>query len=245
MSDWKTNVSFILVEAREPGNIGAAARAMKNMGFRGLELVNPRDVLTDQSRSMACGAVDLLEKARVWASLGEAIGDKALTIGTTRRTGRRRGLIVPLKEGVKRAAAAAVKNKVAILFGREDKGLKNAEVGECDFLMTIPADPSFPSLNLAQSVLLTAYELGQAVYETKTPKLVGRAEIDRLWDHLQSALKLLEYSPRGDRDIEGKVTGNLRHLIGRAGLTEWELRTLHGISRQIERKLKRKLESKQ
>lgn len=237
MKHWKDNVCFVLVEPREPGNIGASARAMKNMGFRNLELVKPRRFLTEEARCMACNAVDLLENARVHSSFEDSQKDKSIIVGTTRRFGRRRGVILPLKEGVRKIIAASKKNRVAVLFGREDKGLSNEEVGECAFLMTIPSDPSSPSLNLAQSLLLVAYELSQGTYRTEAPRFVGREEIERLHEHLRETLKLLDYIPRGNRDIEERIMRNLKHLIGRAGLTDWELRMLRGICSQVERKM--------
>ncbi len=239
MKDWKNNVSFILVEPKEPGNIGASARAMKNMGFKNLELVNPQGFLDDEARRMACNAVNLLERAKNHSSFKDAIKDKGIIIGTTRRVGKRRGLILPLKEGTKKALTFARENKVALLFGREDKGLNNKEVEECGFLITIPADPVLPSLNLAQSVLLVAYELAQKTYKTETPALVKHEDLEMLFQHIHSTLRLFEYIPRGNRDLEKRIMRNLKHLIGRAGLTDWELKMLHGICSQIEKKIGR------
>lgn len=237
MKNWKDNVSFILVEPKEPGNIGAAARAMKNMGFRKLGLVRPRRFLTDEARRMACNAADLLEGADVHPDFGEAIKDEKLVVGTTRRLGKRRGVILPLREGIKKVITTAKKNRVAILFGREDKGLKNNEVDECGFLITIPSDPSSPSLNLAQSVLLVAYELSQKTYKAEAPELVTHEQLCQLYTHIESTLTLLEYIPRGDKDLEMRIMRNLRHLFGRAGLTEWELNMLRGICTRIEKKI--------
>jgi len=237
MENWKDNIHFILVEPKEAGNIGASARAMKNMGFKNLELINPVEFLNDEGRRMACNDVDVLEKAKVHKNFGDAIKDKGIVIGATRRLGKRRGLILPVKDGLKRAITAAKKNKVAILFGRESKGLSNKEVEECGFMITIPADPLSPSLNLAQSVLLVAYELGQKTYKATSPELVKRAELETLYSHIQATLKLLDYIPRGNRDLETRIMRNLKHLFGRAGLTDWELRMIYGICSQVEKKI--------
>jgi TrmH family RNA methyltransferase len=237
MKNWKDNVSIILVEPREPGNIGASARAMKNMGFKNLELIRPRRYLTDEAMRMACNAADLLERAKSHADFADSIKDKSIIIGTTRRLGKRRGVILPLVEGAKRIVTSARKNRVAVLFGREDKGLNNSEVEECGFLMTIPSDPSSPSLNLAQSVLLVAYELGRLSYKAETPELAAYEELRQLYAHLESTLRLLDYIPRGNRDLGMRIMRNLRHLFGRAGLTGWELRMLRGICAQIEKKM--------
>jgi TrmH family RNA methyltransferase len=237
MKSWKDNVSFMLVEPGEPGNIGAAARALKNMGFRGLELINPCEFLSEEAKSMACNAGDLLMKARIYPDLSDAVREKSLVIGTTRRRGRQRGLIIPIEDGVKRMMATAKRNKVGILFGREKNGLTNREVEECGFLLTIPSDPSSPSLNLAQSVMLVAYELGRKSYRAASPVLVKQGELDDFYKHINATLRILEYIPRGGRDIEKKIMINLKHLLGRAGLTEWELKMLHGICGQIEKRI--------
>lgn len=237
MKSWKDNITFILVEPKEPGNIGASARALKNMGFKNLELVNPGKFLTGEARQMACNDVDVIEKAIIHSSFKDATKDKSLIVGTTRRLGKRRGLILPLKDGMKRIIAVASKNKVAILFGREDKGLSNKEVEGCDFLLTIPTDSSSPSLNLAQSVLLVAYELSQELYRGTMPVIVKHEELENFYHHINSTLKLLEYIPRGSRDLNMRIMRNLKHLIGRAGLTDWELRMLYGICSQVEKKI--------
>jgi TrmH family RNA methyltransferase len=238
MNDRQDNIFFVLVEPKEPGNIGASARAIKNMGFKNLEVVCRRNFLTGEARQMACNAIDVLENAVVHSNLKAAIKDKNIIIGTTRRIGKRRGLILPLEEGIKKAVSASKKNKVAILFGREDKGLTNKEVEECGFLITIPANPVSTSLNLSQSVMLVAYELGRKTYKADFPELVTHREINSLYSRIRSTLKLLEYIPRGNRDIESRIMRNLKHLIGRAGLTDWELKMLYGICSQAEKKVK-------
>ena len=237
--NWKDNISFILIEPGEPGNIGAVARAMKNMGFHNLELVKPCEYLTGEARYMACSAVDILKKAQVHETFNEAIKQKKLIIGATRRIGKRRGLIVSLPESVKNIITAARKNNVAVLFGRERNGLINKEIEMCGGLVTIPSDPAAPSLNLAQSVMLVAYELSkQSSYESAFPSLVKNEQITPLYKRIQETLKSLDYIPRGDRDLEKKIMSNIRHLIGRSGLTEWELNMLYGICAQIDKKTK-------
>jgi TrmH family RNA methyltransferase len=238
-TSWKNNISFILVEPGEPGNIGASARALKNMGFSRLELVNPPRFLTDEARSMACGGKDVLEQAAVYSSFDRAIADKQLIVGTTRRYGSKRGLFLPFKESAKRIVKAAQKNKTAVLFGREQNGLYNHEIEECGFLIKIPADPSFPSLNLSQSVMLVAFELSQQTSQAEPPQLVENKKIQKLYGRIQSALLLLGYMPKGDKDLEAVIMRNIKHLIGRAGLTEWELGMILGICTQIEKKLKK------
>jgi TrmH family RNA methyltransferase len=239
MKSWKDNISFILVEPQEPGNIGASARAMKNMGFSRLELVHPGYFFSSEAKQMACQGITILENAKVHKNFTDAIEDKPLVIGTTRRLGRRRGLILPLKDSVRRIITASGKNKVAILFGRERIGLTNQEIEKCGLLITIPSDPSTPSLNLAQSVMLVAYELSRKTYKTAYPELIKHKELDPLYSKIEATLKLLEFIPRGDADLEKKIMKNLRHLIGRSGLTEWELKMLYGLCAQVEKRMNR------
>jgi len=208
------------------------------MGFRNLELVNPVYFRTKEAKRMSCQGYDLLKQAPVYAQFADAIDDKHLIVGTTRRMGQRRGLIVPLKDSVRRIITTAMRNKVAIVFGRERNGLTNQEVNKCGLLVTIPSEPETPSLNLAQSVLLAAYELSQKSYKTALPELVKHEKVIALYEKIASTIKLLEFVPRGDRDLEKKIMKNLKHLIGRAGLTEWELGMLHGICTQVERSWK-------
>jgi len=237
MKNWKDNITFVLVEPKEPGNVGASARAMKNMGFANLELVNPGDFFTSKAKQMACQGVSVLENTVVYRSFSDAVQDKNFIVGTTKRFGRRRGLILPLKESVKRIITAANKNKVAILFGSERNGLTNQQIEECGLLITIPSDPETPSLNLAQSVMLVAYELSQKTYKIDLPALVKHKELDPLYTRIASTLKLLEFIPRGDMDLEKKIMKSLGRMIGRSGLTEWELKMLYGLCTQVENRM--------
>ncbi len=259
MKNWQKNISFVLVEPKEPGNIGASARAIKNMGFRNLCLVNPPSRLTDEARWLACNALDVLDTAQYYPTVKRAIQGSVTVVGTSRRTGKHRGVILPVEQGSKSIIERAQAGNVAILFGREDRGLLNEEVDECGMLLTIPTSKEHRSLNLAQAVLIVAYELLKAGYaltkngpekskgrfvprnlesgEEGTP-MVGHGAINGLYDRMAGTLKLLGYIPRGDRDLEVKIMRNLRHFISRSGLTEWELNMLHGILSQIERKVK-------
>jgi TrmH family RNA methyltransferase len=241
MNKWKENVFFSLVKPRERGNIGAAARAIKNMGFTNLDLVDPPANFEEgHDFWLACHAVDLLRDAEVYISLKDALKDKTLIVGASRRIGKKRGMIITLKEGVKEIMKVASKNRVAILFGREDRGLTNKEIEECGFLMTIPTAEDSPSLNLAQAVLLVAYELSCQTLEVEMPELVAYEEIRSLFEHVRRTLHLLDYIPRGNRDIEERIMRNLKHLFGRSGLTTREVRMLHGICSQVERVITRK-----
>jgi TrmH family RNA methyltransferase len=233
---WADNVHFILVGPTEPGNIGAAARAIKNMWFRNLGLVNPVPYETREARAMACGAKDVLAAAGVYPSLDQAISDKSLVVGTTRRRGSHRGIILPMRMAAGDIARAAAKNTVAVLFGNEHTGLTNREIAACGLLATIPSDARAPSLNLAQSVMLAAYELGQVGRATPSPPLVGEREVRALMKKVRATLTTLGYGRRGSRDLRADIALNIRRLVGRAGLTDWELRMIRGLCRRIEDK---------
>jgi TrmH family RNA methyltransferase len=239
MNTWRDNIFFTLVEPKEQGNIGASARAIKNMGFRNLCLVNPPKI-DNEAYWFACNANNILESAKIYNTLDDAIGDKALVIGTTRRIGKRRGLIIPITEVTEKIREIAFNNKVVILFGREDKGLFNEEIEKCGFSITIPTSYEQPSLNLSQAVLIVAYELSNVELTNsenkgKELKLVNTDELTILYSRISNSLKLLGYIPKGDKNLEKKIMTNLKHFIGRAGLTDWELKMLHGICSQIEK----------
>ncbi|MCL4492872.1 MAG: RNA methyltransferase [Nitrospirae bacterium] len=249
MSAWKDNLHFVLVGPREPGNIGASARAMKNMGFKKLCLVKPAAV-TAEAKRLACNALDVLENAEVHQNLSAAVRDKAIVAGVARRTGRRRGLILPVEKGASRLIDIARDNKVALLFGREDRGLFNEEIEECGLILTVPSYEEQPSLNLSHAVMVVAYELSRRVHRAGDgntgkgsagfpphQKLVSHDELSHFYERLSKTMKLLEYIPEGNRDPEDKIMKNLKFFIGRAGLTDWELKMLYGICSQVERKL--------
>ncbi|MDA8388441.1 MAG: hypothetical protein M0Z58_07275 [Nitrospiraceae bacterium] len=249
-SGWKENVSFVLVCPREAGNIGASARALKNFGFSGLELVAPRKFPAEEANWFAHGALDILEKTKIHESLKDALKGKTLAAGTSRRTGKQRGAACSLKEGVKRLKSHALEGRrVSILFGSEDRGLTNGQAEECAFLMNIPAGPAMPSFNLSQAVLLVSYELFLAMPEQPVgaghpekgkpaKKLAAREELSFFYERLREALDLLHYTPRGNKDMEITILKNLKHILSRAEITRWELKMLHGLLSQAENRLK-------
>lgn len=256
MKNWKDNIYFVLVEPKEPGNIGASARAIKNMGFKNLCLVNPsihfsskagKEAFTNDARRFACNAADILESAQKYESIADAVKDKSIVAGTSRRKGRSRGVLLNADEGAVRLYDIALKNKVAVLFGREDRGLYNNEVEDCGFLITIPSSKEQPSLNLSHAVLLVAYELSRAEHrkdgaiasKVRWQELADIEETESLYLRIADTLKILGYIPKGDRNLGDKITKNFKHFIGRAGMTRWELKMLHGICTRIEKKIKK------
>jgi TrmH family RNA methyltransferase len=253
MNAWKQNIYFVLVEPREPGNIGASARAIKNMGFRNLCLVKPPPEMSEEGRWFARNAHDVLDSAKIYTTVEEAIRDKAVIVGTTRRSGKRRGVILPVEQGTARICDIAVNNKVAILFGREAEGLYNDEVDQCGFLLKIQSSKIQPSLNLSHAVLIIAYELSKHGRETEDTSgstrkkklnnstliadLKAHGEITPLYERISQVLELLEYIPRGDRNLMKNIIDDLKHFIGRAGITEKELNIIQSLCTQIEKKV--------
>ncbi|NQU88690.1 MAG: tRNA/rRNA methyltransferase [Mariniphaga sp.] len=159
-------IIFILVEPSVPENIGAAARAIKTMGFNKLYLVKPSEHLSDPARWLAHGSNEILEKASLFSSFQESIKECDFVIGTSakQRIVKNDYHQVSSLPEIINAKGASVK-KVAIVFGREDSGLRNEELKLCDLITTIPIKTTFPSLNLAQAVMIYAYELSELILE--------------------------------------------------------------------------------
>jgi len=166
---------FILVNPAVPGNVGAAARALKTMGISAMRLVNPCDHLSHEARMLAHASNDILESALVFDDLADAISDCDLVIGTTsrRRTIRNRFVLLNQLPEIIRSKGAAL-GKVAVVFGSEESGLSNRDANLCHVLSTIPMAIKYPSLNLAQAVMVYAYELsmlaGRKTRKTKSTK---------------------------------------------------------------------------
>ncbi len=161
-------VSFILTEPSTPENVGAAARALKTMGFNDLLLVNPCDHLSEPARWLAHASNEILENAKIFETLDQAISDFDFVIGTSAKKRSVRQDYFPLPEVVGLLSGKMnTVNRVAIVFGREESGLTNKELKLCDLVTTVPLKTAYPSLNLAQAVMLYAYELSKLNY-TKT-----------------------------------------------------------------------------
>jgi TrmH family RNA methyltransferase len=241
MGRWKDNVSFVLIETLESGNIGASARALKNLGFSRLELVNPEGFPSDKAGWFAHGAEDILTRTKVYSDLTTALREKSVVIGTTRRPGKKRGLVYPVREAVEKIRSLSKHNSIALLFGREDRGLTNEETAVCSFMIRIPASPKNPSFNLAQAVLLIAYELSYEDHPAApAPAIISCEEFNTLFERLMKIMKQGGYKAKGIRDNEEQIMTDLRRLIARSEITEREARMLHGIISQIEERLRSK-----
>jgi tRNA/rRNA methyltransferase len=255
-----TSTRFVLVEPSHPGNVGAAARALKTMGFSRLVLVSPRvpHVQSDpEAIAMASGADDVLASAHVVPTLADALNGVHWSIALTARL-REYGP----PQWTPRAAAGvareqAVHGEIALVFGNERTGLSNDDVERCSALAHIPANPAYSSLNLAQAVQVLAYEL-RTMYlsadsaPTAAQVAAARAaagqgepagaraasdEIESMFTHLESALVALEFL---DPANPKKLMSRLRRLFARSGLEREEVNIVRGIAKHILLKTKSK-----
>jgi len=229
------NVRVILSHTSHPGNIGATARAMKTMGLRDLWLVNPLQFPDAQADAMASGAVDVLARARVCSSLDQALEDTVLAVATSSRYRDLPPSVLPPREAAARLAAEAAAHPVALVFGSETFGLSTEEVGRCQILVNIPANPEYASLNLAAAVQVMAYELHVAAqvgpalpvpeFEPATLK-----DIERLFEAMEDALQKTGFL---DPQNPKRLMLRLRRLFSRARLEKEEVAILRGILKSI------------
>ena len=223
---------IVLVEPTHPGNIGAAARAMKTMGLARLCLVAPERFPSAEATARAAGADDILHEARVVGSVDDAIVDCGLVLGTTARLRRIEWPVVDAREGAGRAVAQASETPVAVLFGRERSGLTNAEIDRCHALVRIPTAAGFSSLNVAAAVQIMAYEMrlaayGRTVTTAASPARAATAdELEGLYRHLEATLVHIGYL---DPAAPKLLMRRLRRLFSRAGPDRTEVDILRGI----------------
>lgn len=235
MKEWKDNVSFVLVETADPGNIGASARVIKNLGFSNLVLVRPKYFPSKEAETLAHGAEDILRAVRSYDELNAAVRCASVIVGMSRRPGKRRGPAVPVKEAAERIRRLAESSAVAILLGREDRGLTNEEISLCSFTVKIPASSENPSFNLSHALLIIAYELAAPDYSAVPAEpVITMEELVTLFGRFRSTLKLAGYEAKGIRDSEDEIMIRIRQLLARVGLSSREARMLHGVISQVE-----------
>lgn len=236
------SIRFILVATSHPGNIGAAARAMKAMGQSELWLVAPLSFPHPDATARAAGADDVLAAARVVPTLAEAVADCGLVLGTSARP--RSEYYWPSlapREALPGIADAARDGHVALLFGTERVGLTNQELALCQALIHIPVQPGFESLNVAQAVQILAYEIHCAagtplpVARRRSP-LAPAAELERLLGHLAEVLADVGFQ---DRRGGAHLLRRFRQLAGRAGLDQDEVRMLRGFLAAVQTRRRR------
>lgn len=234
-------IRVVLVGTQHPGNIGAAARAMKTMGLRRLALVAPRHFPHAEAAAMAASAGDVLEEATVHADLAEAVADCRLVLGSTARD-RRIALpqLLP-REAAARVAEAAGAAEVALVFGRERTGLENHELQLCHCAVHIPSDPACSSLNLAAAVQVLAYEVRLALLEAGGTEAAGQrngdvpashAEVEGFFGQLHETLDQIDFHK--GRNPEAAMR-KLRRIFLRTELRAGEVRLLRGVLADAQR----------
>ncbi|HEY0334039.1 MAG TPA: RNA methyltransferase [Stenotrophomonas sp.] len=240
-----SSVRFVLVGTQHPGNIGAAARAMKTMGLGRLVLVAPERTPDDEALRRAAGAEDLIQSAPVHATLAEAVADCTLVLGCTARA-RRVQLeeLLPADSARRAAEHAATPAQVAFVFGRERTGLTNDELQLCHLAVHIPSDPAFSSLNLAAAVQVLSYEMRLALLArdridpapaTATASReapASHAQMEGLFGQFGQALDEIDFHKGRAPD---SAMRKLRRLFLRAELSEPEVRLLRGILSDAQR----------
>lgn len=227
------HITIVLQRPRYPENIGAAARAIRNMGIKKLVVVEPENFDVFRVRKMAThAAADIVKKIVIHDSLPRALADFNYIVGTTARSGGQRRTIDQPAKLAGELISIACENQVAIVFGPEDKGLSNADIRLCHALVTIPT-AEFSSLNLAQAVMVICYELFKIRHAVKgkfKPRLANRHELEGMYDQLSEILVRISYiNPENPAYWMNK----LRHFFNRLPLRAREVSIIRGICRQI------------
>jgi len=224
-------IRFVLFEPTHPGNVGAAARAIKTMGFTGLVLVNPACRIDGVARARSSGALDVLHGARIVPTLADAVDGCGFVVGASSRRRRLAWPELDPRECAGEVIAASRSKSVAIVFGAERAGLTNAEMDRCNALVYVPSNPEYSSLNLAMAVQILAYELRRAQHiDTRPPdtdSVPARAgDVERFYEHLE---RVLIDSGFLNPDNPRVLMRRLRRLFNRARLDESELKIMRGI----------------
>ena len=227
------NLSIVLQTPIYPGNIGSAARAIQNMGIGGLVVVDPQNFDRTKVLKMATHAAsDVVERIEICDTLKTALAPYNYVVGTTARLGGERLNITTPSKLAASLVSLSRNNRIAILFGPEDRGLSNKDIRYCHALVNIPT-AEFSSLNLAQAVMIMCYEIFIAGGEENTkfaPRLASRHELDGMYDQLKDILVRISYINPENPDY---WTNKLRHFFTRLQLRAKEVSIIRGICRQI------------
>ncbi len=227
------SVSVILVRPRFPENIGSVARAMKNMGLSRLLVVNGRSPLQANAYKLASGAEDILERAEEFFTLREAISELGVVVGFTSREGMgRQPDLTPGALGEK-LIPLSQKNRIGLTFGSEKEGLTNEELSLCHLCVRIPTVESFPSLNLAQAVMVVCYELFKASTESpgRSTHVAPAEQLERMFEHMEKTMLRIGFL---DSNNPKRIMRVLRRVLGRSQMDEREVRIFQGIWSQVD-----------
>jgi TrmH family RNA methyltransferase len=226
----------VLCECKNAGNMGAVARAIKNMGLEGLILVRPNNERWLEAVKMAPGAEDILEKAKLCTSLENAISDMHYVIGTTRRIRKHRLQTFGPREVMQDLINLPANHRIAIVFGSERTGLSNHQLSFCQKVIVIPTSSNLPSINLAQAVMILAYEWQMSCRSKKDTRgskkmiFAGADKRQRLMDHTESVLRRIGFI----QENSDHIVLSLIDMLSRLDLTEREAAILRGILSGIE-----------
>lgn len=229
------SLRIVLVEPQEAGNVGAAARVMKNFGFDDLRIAGRHPQLLPVAGWWASGADDLLERATLVPTLGDAIADAHLTVATTSSRGRTTPADLTPVELAELYATLGSDQTLALVFGREDSGLTRDELMSCQRTAVIPTNAVFPTMNLAQSVGVFCYELSQVAPARAARDLAPAALVERLHERAEALLVEVGFLHPNNPD---RIYDNLRYIAGRADLDAREVKILLGMLRQLEWRMK-------
>jgi len=227
------DIRIVLVAPSHPGNIGAVARAMKNMALAQLVLVNPRQFPHPDAAARASGADDVLAHAVVAHSLAEALAGCGFVAATTSRERDQYFRVVELRAAAARIVAEAQRSPAAVVFGAERTGLTNEELESAHLLIRIPANVAYPSLNLAMAVQLVSYELycaraaASAAPGPRAAPLASSVEMERLFAHFAQVLEEIDFRDRTQSGTH--LMSRIRRLLQRAELDQNEVNILRGI----------------
>jgi tRNA/rRNA methyltransferase len=227
------NIHIVLQKPRYPENIGSVARAMRNMGLRHLAVVDPENF--DLSRALRLAthvAADVIERCRTYNDLQEALASCQYVVGTTARLGKHRQVIQTPERLAAQLIPISLENRVAILFGPEDKGLSNEDTRLCHALVNIPT-ADFSSLNLAQAVMVISYALFTSRPDQPAafiPRLANRHELDGMYEQLKEILVRISYINAENPD---HFINSLRRFFTRLQLRAREVSMIRGIIRQV------------
>jgi TrmH family RNA methyltransferase len=227
------DIRIVLVTPSHPGNIGAAARAMKNMALESLVLVNPRQFPHPEAQARASGADDVLAAARVVPSLTAALEDCGYIAATTARNRDQYFRVIDVREAAARLVTEARRAPAAVVFGSERSGLSNEELESAHALIRIPASSAYAALNLAMAVQLVAYEIFRArgapspLSAPPAAPLAGAQELERLYGHLAAVLEEIDFRDRTQSGTH--LMARIRRLLQRAELDQNEVNILRGV----------------
>ncbi len=228
------DIEIVLVNPVYQGNVGAVARAMKNLGFSNLVLVDSCP-LGDEARAMASHAQDVLDAARQ-ETLERVFQTSNLVIGTTGITGGHSTLRAPYPLAALGAKLSAAEGVASLLFGPEDQGLPNSVLQQCDMVINIRTSPEYPVMNLSHAVAVILYAISSSyVTSDRTRAAAMHLELSRLLHHTSEVLDAIEFPAHKRR----RVLVNLKHIYGRSELSSREVQMLRGVLRRIELRLKR------